>query len=219
MEILVVLLVFEQELQHLGALGLGHAVDAHGVARIAVENGAPGDGMGAKDRLRYRRLLGALLRRQRRAVRAGTAAHHVPELGEVVRGRAPGQPALDVVRQIVVSGMHVAELRVAQRAAVAHRHLDGVQHVGERHLLAVGHVRVPTLSGIAEPDRLAVPGYVGQHHHLRKIRLVELIGDVDFEVAEHAAEAGEGVRFQALLGKAQHAERAEGAQNLLEIAV
>ena len=204
------LLVFEQELQQLGALGLGHAVDAHGVARIAVEDGAAGDGMGAEDRLRYRRLLGALLRRQRRAVRAGPAAHHVPELGEVVRGRAPGEPALDVGRQILVGGMHVAELRVAQRPAVAHRHLDGVEHVGERHVLAVGHVRVPALSGIAEPDRLAVPGHVGQHHDFRKIRLVELIGDIDFEVAEHAAEAGERVRLQALLGKAQHADARRG---------
>ena len=56
------------------ALGFRHAVDAHGIARIAVENGAAGDRVGAKDRLRHRRLLGALLRRERpRAASPGRA--------------------------------------------------------------------------------------------------------------------------------------------------
>src|SRR3989442_8476368 len=115
--------------------------------------------------------------------------------------------------------MHVAELGVAQRPAVAHGHLDGVEHVGERDLLAVGHIGVPALSGIAEPDRLAVPGYVGQDHHFGKAGLVELIGDVDLELAEHAPEARKFRGLEPLLGKAQHAMLAERPQDLLEVAV
>ena len=48
---------------------------------------------------------------------------------------------------------------------------------------------------------------------------MKLIGDVDLELAEHAPEAGERVGVEPLLGEAQHAMRAERAQDLLERAV
>src|SRR5262249_15380264 len=102
---------------------------------------------------------------------------------------------------------------------LAHGHLDGVEHVGERDLPAVGHVGVPALSGVAEPDRLAVSGHVGQHHHFGKARLVKLIGDVDFELAEHAAEARELFGLEPLPREAQHAVLAERPKHLLEVAV
>src|SRR3712207_9041953 len=56
--------------------------------------------------------------------------------------------------QALVGGVHVAELRVAERLAVAHRHALGVQHVGERDLLRVAHVRVPALARVVQADRL-----------------------------------------------------------------
>jgi hypothetical protein len=115
--------------------------------------------------------------------------------------------------------MHVAELRIAQRSAVARGYLDGVEHVGERDLLTVGHIGVPALSGVAEPDRLAVGRHVGQHHHFGKAGFVELIGDVDLELAEHAPEARELLRLEPLLGKAQHAALAERPQDLPEVAL
>src|SRR5262249_26422714 len=92
-------------------------------------------------------------------------------------------------------------------------------HIRERNVLAVGHIGVPALSGIAEPDRLAVRGHVGQHHHFGKTGLMELIGDVDLKLAEHASEANELLRREPLLGKAQHAVFAQRAQDLLEFAV
>jgi hypothetical protein len=78
---------------------------------------------------------------------------------------------------------------------------------------------VPALSGVAEPDRLAVRGHVGQHHHFGKARLVKLIGDVDLELAEHAAEARELCGLEPLPREAQHAVRAERPKHLLEVAV
>src|SRR5215831_6182137 len=115
--------------------------------------------------------------------------------------------------------MHVAELRIAQWPAVARGHLDGVEHAGERDLLAVGHIGVPALSGVGEPNRLAGGRHVGQHHHFGKAGFVELIGDVDLELAEHAPEARKLLRLEPLLGKAQHAALAERPQDLLEVAV
>src|SRR5258707_8809534 len=115
--------------------------------------------------------------------------------------------------------MHVAELRIAQRPALARRHLDGVEDVGERDLLAVGHIGVPALSGVAEPDRSAVLKYAGQHQHFGKAGLVDLIGDVDLELAEHAPEARKFRGLEPLLGKAQRAMLAERPQDLLEVAV
>jgi len=41
---------------------------------------------------------------------------------------------------------------------------------------------------------------------------VELIGDIDFELAEHAAKAYEILRGQPLRGKAKHAVLAERAK-------
>src|SRR5262245_19284054 len=115
--------------------------------------------------------------------------------------------------------MHVAELRIAQRPAVAPGYLDGVEHVGERDLLAVGHIGVPALSGVAEPDRLAVRRHVGQHHHFGKAGFVELIGDVDLELAEHAPETRKLLGLEPLLGKAQNAALAERPQDLLDVAL
>jgi hypothetical protein len=48
---------------------------------------------------------------------------------------------------------------------------------------------------------------------------VELIGDVDLELAEHAPEAGKFRRLEPLLGEAQHAMFAERPQDQLEIVV
>ena len=91
-----------------------------------------------------------------------------------------------------------------------------MEDVGERDLAAVGHVGVPTLSGIAETDRLAVSHHVRQHHHFRKSGFVELIGDVDLQFAEHAPEADELRRLELLSGEAEHAMLAERTQDPLE---
>src|SRR5262245_59646113 len=115
--------------------------------------------------------------------------------------------------------MHVAELRIAQRPAVTRGHLDRIQHVRKRDVLAVGHVRVPALSGIAEPDRLAVYCHVGADHHLWVTRLVELIGDIDFELTEAAPDTRECLGFDLLPWEAQHAELTKRAQNLLEVGI
>ena len=75
---------------------------------------------------------------------------------------------------------------------------------------------MPALSGISETDGLALGRHVGQHHHFRKSGFVELIGDVDLQVAEHAPEAGELRGLEPLPGEAEHAMLAERAQDLFE---
>ena len=175
--------------------------------------------MAAEDRLRHRRLLRPLLRRQRLSRGTGLRDHHVPELGEVVRRGAAFQPVLQRVGQVLVGGMHVAELRLAERLAVAHRHMPRVQDVGERDVVAVRHVGVPALAGIVGADLLSVLLHVGQDHHLGMVRLVVGVGDVDLEFAEAAAEGGELIGVQCLAREAQHAVFAQRAQDRAEVAV
>jgi hypothetical protein len=101
--------------------------------------------MGEEDRVRHRRLGPALRIGERRAPAAFAAAHELPELVEVVQHRHAVQLLLHRLGQVVVGGVHVAELGVAQRLAVALRDPDAVEHVGEGDLPAVGHVGVPVL--------------------------------------------------------------------------
>ena len=121
-----------------------------------------------------------------------------------MRCRAPLEPPFDLRGQIVISRVHVAELRIPECAPLAPGNADGVEHVRERDLLAVGHIGVPALSGIGEPDRLAIRRHVGQHYHFWKPGLMELIGHVDLKLAKHTPEAHEMLGREPLLGKAKH---------------
>ena len=129
------------------------------------------------------------------------------------------QPVLQRVGQIVVGRVHVAELRLAERLAVARRHMLCVQDVGERDVAAVRHVGVPALAGIVGANLLPIALHVGQDHHLGMARLVIGIGDVDLQLAEAAAEGCELIRVQRLAREAQHAVVAESAQDCAEVAV
>ena len=65
-----------------------------------------------------------------------------------MRRGAAVELVLQRLRQVVVGGVHVAELRLAERLAVAQRHVLRMQDVGQRNVVAVRHVGVPALAGI-----------------------------------------------------------------------
>ena len=116
------------------------------------------------------------------------------------------QLLLHVRGQIAIGGLRIGELRRAERCAVALGDLDAVEHVGERDHAAVGHVGVPALPGVGEPDRPAVLDDVREDHHLRDVRLlVALRADVDLEVAELRAEVAQLAAGELLAGEAHHA--------------
>jgi ABC-type uncharacterized transport system fused permease/ATPase subunit len=79
-------LVGEQEGQDLITFHGIHIVDPHRVAGVGIQHLAARDRMGEKDWMRDRRLRRALLRRQRSALAAAPAAHHLPKLVEVMHG-------------------------------------------------------------------------------------------------------------------------------------
>ena len=65
-----------------------------------------------------------------------------------MNGNAAFNARLHLGRQIGIGGMHIAELRGPQNLAVAPWHTLGVQHIGQRDFLGIGHIRVPALAGI-----------------------------------------------------------------------
>ena len=69
-------------------VGALQALDPDGVAGVAIQHAAAGDGMEAKDRLRDGGLLRLLRRGQRAADAPRAHAHDVPEFLEVVDGDA-----------------------------------------------------------------------------------------------------------------------------------
>ena len=114
--------------------------------------------------------------------------------------------------------MHIAELRGTQNLAVAAWHALGVQHIGQRDFVGIGHIRMPALAGIIQADRLArlIP-HIGQDHHFRMAWRMEHIGDIHFQIAKALAEGRHMRRFQILLREAKHAIFAKGAQKRAEI--
>jgi hypothetical protein len=121
--------------------------------------------------------------------------------------------------QALVGGVHVAELSVAQRLAVAVRNLHAVEHVGERDHVAVRHVGVPVLPRVGQADGLAVLHDVGQHHDLGQPRLLVGAGHVDLQAPEARRERAQLRGREVLLRVAQHAVAAECLQQLLEYVV
>jgi hypothetical protein len=122
-----------------------------------------------------------------------------------VRRGAAFQPVLERIGQIVVGGVHIAELRLAERLAVSVRHVPCVQDVGKRNLVAIRHIGVPALAGVVGADLLSVPLDIGQDHHLWMVRLVVGVGDIDLQLAETTAEGCKLVVVQGLAWKAQNA--------------
>ena len=59
------------------------------------------------------------------------------------------------------------------------RNFNAIQHIGKGDHLAIGHICVPVLTGVAESDWLAVDFFVGQDHHLGMTGLLIHIGNVD----------------------------------------
>ena len=209
--------MLEQELEDRVAFLLRQLVDAHRIARVGIERLAPGDGVGEENRVRHRRLGLALRRGQRRASAAFLAAHHLPELVEVVQHRLSLQLFPEIGGQLVVGGALVAELGVAERFAAAVRDLDAVEDIAEGNGLAVGHVRVPALARVREADRLAVLDDVRQDHHLRDAGLLVRVRDIDLELAPACAEVPELPRGKLLARIAQHAVLGERMQGEFEL--
>ena len=89
-------LMGEQRLEHAIALRRVQLVDADGVARIAVQRGAPTDRMRQEHRMHGRRPPLPLLLRERRPEAAWPAAHVLPELVEVVRRRRAPEATLQL---------------------------------------------------------------------------------------------------------------------------
>src|SRR5205085_1074354 len=126
--------------------------------------------------------------------------------------------ALHVPRQARIGCVHVAELRRTERRAIAARNLDAIEDIGERDHPAIGHVRVPALSGIGEADRLPVLDDVREDHHLGHARLlIALRADVDLEVAELPAEVGELASGESLLRKTYDTVLAESLEHDIEL--
>ena len=69
-----------------------------------------------------------------------------------------------------------------------------VEHVGERDVLRIGHVGVPALAGIAEADRLAVLGHVGEDHDLGRPGSWNRLATLISSSPNLRAEAREGLR-------------------------
>ena len=212
-------LVREQGLEHAVALRLVELVDADRVARIAVEHSAPRDRMREKERMDGRRTPPALLGGERRPQAAGTGAHVLPELVEVVGGRRAFEARLELGRQVLVRGLRVGEHRRAEHLTIAPRHLDGVEHVQKADGLVVGHVGVPVLPGVGDADRLAVLDDVREIADFGHPRLVVTAGQGGLDPPEAPREVSELGRLELLSGKAQHAVPAEGFQNCREVHV
>ncbi len=167
--------------------------------------------------MRHRRLRLALRLGQRGARAAFLAAHHLPELVEVVQHGLSFQLFPESGGQLVVGGALVAELGVAERLAVALRDPDAVEDIAEGDGLAVGHVRVPALARVREADRPAVLDDVRQDHHLGHAGLLVHVRDVDLELAPARAEVPELQRGKLLARIAQHAVLGERIQGELEL--
>ena len=120
-------------------------------------------------------------------------------------------------RQIGRRGLRVGEFRAAQGAAIAHRHLEGGEHVHEAHRLRIGHVGVPGLPGIRRADQFPVHLHVGQDRHLGHAGLVVRNALDDLDIAEADREPPQFGGLQRLAGKAQHAMLAERAQHGAEV--
>src|SRR5262249_43378441 len=161
----------------------------------------------------------ALLLGERLPPAARSQTHLVPELVEVVGGRHVLQPFLELRRQVVVGGSRVHEGGGSEHPTIAPPHLHGVEHVQEPDGRVVGHVGVPVLSGIGEPDRPAVLDHVGQDSDLWHLGVLEQPVDRRLDVAEAPREISQVARLEALVGEAQDAVLAEGGQDDPEIGV
>jgi hypothetical protein len=107
--------------------------------------------------------------------------------------------------------VHVGKLGVAEHDAVAPRHLDGVEHVGERDHARVRHVGVPVLPGVGEPDRLAVLDDVGQDHHLGNVGLLIDVRHLHLQLAEARGEIAQRAARELLAREADDAVLPERA--------
>src|SRR5207245_8409327 len=206
-------LVSEQGLEHAVALPLVELLDADRVTRIAVEHSAPRDRMREKERMDGRRTPPALLGGERRPQAAGTGAHVLPELVEVVGRRRAFEARLELGRQILVRGLRVGEHRGSEHLTVAPWHLDRVEHVQKADGLVVGHVGVPVLPGVGDADRLAVLDDVREIADLGHPRLVVTAGQGSLDPTEALREVSELGRLELLSGEVEHAVPAEGFQN------
>ena len=175
--------------------------------------------MREKDRMHGRRTPAALLRRERPPQAAGAAPHVLPELVEVVGGRRAREPRLQLRRQVLVRGLGVHEHRGAERLTVPTRHLDRVEHVQEADRLVVGHVGVPVLTRVGDPDRLAVLDDVREVADFRHAGLVVPARERCLDLSEAPGEVTELDGLELLAGKAQHTVTAEGFQNRPEVRV
>jgi hypothetical protein len=129
-----------------------------------------------------------------------------------------GQPRLEVGRQVVVGHVRVHEGGGAEHLTIPARHLHGEQDVHEADRRVVGHVGVPVLPGVGQPDRPAVLDDVGQDVDLRHTRLVKA-GEHVLDRAEAAREVPERGGVEMLRRKPQHAISPEGAQDCREVGV
>ncbi len=148
-------LVREQKIQQRVTFGGRQAIDPHRVAWIGIQQLPARQRVGQHHRLRHWRLAPTLRLGQFRARGSVTAtgAHHLPKFFEIMRRGQRFRSRLQRRRQVVVRRRHIAEFGVAERAAVALRDFQCVQHVHERDGSAEAHVGVPVLAGIAEADR------------------------------------------------------------------
>jgi hypothetical protein len=122
--------------------------------------------------------------------------------------------------QIIIRSVHTTELRFAERLVVAPRDALTVQDIRQCDLPRIGHVRVPALAGIAQPNRFAgFISHVRQDHDLGEPGLMERIGHIDLKLAEAAAERGELSDAERLGRKAEDTVLAQGAQDGANISV
>jgi hypothetical protein len=166
--------------------------------------------------MRHRRFRPALRVGEGRAGAALLAAHHLPELLEIVQHRHAFELLLEIRGQPVVGRALVAELGVAERLAVAVRDLDAVEDVAEGEGRTVGHVGVPALARVRDAQRPAVLDDIGEDHHLGDAGLLVHAGDVDFQLAPQRAEVLQVLRAQLLTRVAQHAVLAQCAVGEVE---
>src|SRR5216684_253394 len=107
----------------------------------------------------------------------------------------------------------------AEHLAIAAWHLDGVEHVQEADRLVIGHVRVPVLPGVGDPDRLAVLDDVREKPDLRHPGLVVPAGQRGLDPAEAPREVPELDGLEPLIRKSQHAVAAERQEERGEVRV
>ncbi len=135
----------------------------------------------------------------------------------IVNGRQPLDACSEIVRQRVVGGKHVSEIRVTPFG----RNLDRVEHGGLRRYLDVGHVCVPDGFACAEiSPRHAALDDVGDDIELRILlveRLAVGIRTRRIELSERATE-GHQIRIaNILLTDEQHQMLPPGSADPLQV--